>query len=184
MGVFREFNISPKFYLRNCCAVYNAGLCCTMLYRESIAKTVFLGMVISIIKIRWLWDHLIFIIEIPTMVKQCLNIETTLCPQRSPLNWSLLWLHARKPTHTDKWAVFSWNGDFHYKDKMVVRPSYLYNWNPYNDETMSQYWNHPSVHTEAHWTEASYGFMLDSPHKQTNGPGNETFFFLSCHQTK
>ena len=32
---------------------------------------------------------------------------------------------------------------FHYKDKTVVRPSYLYNKNPYNGKTTSLYWDGP-----------------------------------------
>ena len=39
-------------------------------------KTVFLGMGIPFIKILWLWDHLIFIMGIPTMVRRHLFIET------------------------------------------------------------------------------------------------------------
>ena len=31
--------------------------------------------------------------------------------------------------------------DFHYKDKMVMRPSYLYNGNPYTGKTTSLYWD-------------------------------------------
>ena len=31
IGVFREFEISPKFYLRNCVA-YNIGLFCSAIY--------------------------------------------------------------------------------------------------------------------------------------------------------
>ena len=32
-------------------------------------------------------------------------------------------------------------GDFHYKDKAVVRPSYIYNGNPYTGKTASLYWD-------------------------------------------
>ena len=36
MGVFREFGVWPKFYLRSCCTVCNSVLHCTAIYRESI----------------------------------------------------------------------------------------------------------------------------------------------------
>ena len=36
MGVFREFEMWPKFYLRKCCAVCNIVFYCTAIYRESI----------------------------------------------------------------------------------------------------------------------------------------------------
>ena len=36
-------------------------------------------------------------------------------------------------------------GDFHYKDMTVVRPSYLYNGNPYIGKTASLYWEGPLV---------------------------------------
>ena len=34
-------------------------------------------------------------------------------------------------------------GDSHYKDKMVVRPSYLYNGNPYTGKMIYLYWDVP-----------------------------------------
>ena len=57
------------------------------------------------------------------------------------------------------------------------------NWISYAVETSVVMLKQPSVHIEAHWTEASFGFMLGSPHIQTNGPVNETLF-LSCRQNK
>ena len=36
-------------------------------------------------------------------------------------------------------------GDFHYKDKKVVRPSYLYNGNSYTGKSVSLYWDGPQV---------------------------------------
>ena len=36
MGVFREFEMWPKFYIQSCCAVCNIVLYCTVIYRESI----------------------------------------------------------------------------------------------------------------------------------------------------
>ena len=38
-----------------------------------------------------------------------------------------------------------WYGDFHYKDKTVMRPSYLYNDNPYTGKTTSLYWGDPLI---------------------------------------
>ena len=35
--------------------------------------------------------------------------------------------------------------DFHYKDKAIVRPSYLYNWNSYTGKTTSLYRDEPLV---------------------------------------
>ena len=37
--------------------------------------------------------------------------------------------------------VLSGHGDFHYEYRTVVRPSYLYNGNPYTDKTTSSYWD-------------------------------------------
>ena len=34
-------------------------------------------------------------------------------------------------------------GDFYYKDKTVMRPSYLYNGNPYTGKTAYLYWDNP-----------------------------------------
>ena len=38
VGVFREFEAWPKFYLRSCCAECNIVLYCNALYRESIVS--------------------------------------------------------------------------------------------------------------------------------------------------
>ena len=36
MGVFRQWEVCPKFYLRICCIVCNILLYCSAIYRESI----------------------------------------------------------------------------------------------------------------------------------------------------
>ena len=40
--VYREFEILPKFYFWNCCAVNNIGVCCTVIYWKSIVFLPFL----------------------------------------------------------------------------------------------------------------------------------------------
>ena len=41
------------------------------------------------------------------------------------------------------WSHLSGNRDYHYKDKMVSRPSYPYNGNPYIGTKASSYWDGP-----------------------------------------
>ena len=44
-------------------------------------------------------------------------------------------------------------GDFHYKEKMLMRPSYLYNGNSYTENTASLYWGRLRFLTQKrHWT--------------------------------
>ena len=77
-------------------------------------NALFPGMWISIIKIRWFNDSLIFIMEIPILGNRA-NIK----------------------------ALFSRYGDFHYKEKRDLRPSYLYNRYSWTGKTTSLYWNGP-----------------------------------------
>ena len=59
-------------------------------------------------------------------------------------------------TSYKKWhdyaALFKWkdhlsrNGDSHYKDKMVMNPSDLYNGTPYSSKTTSLLWDGPLIH--------------------------------------
>ena len=65
--------------------------------------------------------------------------------------YNALWLKALTAAYT--WALFQYKKrlsryeDFHYKDKTVVRPSYLYNGNSYAGRTASLCW-------DSHWTSA------------------------------
>ena len=66
-------------FLRNTLLVQNVLLCDGILFATSWAhlniKKVFPGMGISIIKIRWSWNHLILIMGIPALVRHDLYIE-------------------------------------------------------------------------------------------------------------
>ena len=82
-------------------------------------KTVFPGMWISIIKIRWLWDHL------DGLAQDCSNssalamelLQSCAKPSILSLYWtSLLW--------KESIFILRWT-------KMISQPSYLYNGNPY-----------------------------------------------------
>ena len=47
MGLFRDFNVSPKFYLRSCCALCNIELYRTAIYRESVVFHINWGATLS-----------------------------------------------------------------------------------------------------------------------------------------
>ena len=52
MGVFREFEIWPKFYTQSCCAGCNIVLYCTVIYRQSIVPQIY--------KHSFSWSHIYF----------------------------------------------------------------------------------------------------------------------------
>ena len=81
------------------------------------------GMGFPMLKIRWSRDCLIVNMGIPVLVRQHLYIETV--PR----------ILFQYKDHLSRYR------EFPYKDKMVVRPSYLYNGNSTAATRSSLYWN-------------------------------------------
>ena len=76
---------------------------------------------IPMLNIGWSRDRLIFNMDIPILVKLNLYIETA--------HWA--------PSQ-NKGNLYEYE-DLQYEDKTVIRPSYLYNGNPYSGKTASYY---------------------------------------------
>ena len=78
----------PYLKVKSLQLIWRSGTCLNI-------KTVFTGIGISIIKIRWSWDRLIFIMGTPILVRWCLYIET--CPRYLQRNlfficgWLIFW---------------------------------------------------------------------------------------------
>ena len=102
--------------------VYNGTSQSWALFQNKDHLSEFPNMGIPIIKVRWSWDHLIFIIEIPILVRW------HLCIEMAP--WG--WFNIKMPSYQYR--------NSHCRDKMVLWPSYLYNGIPYTGKITSLYW--------------------------------------------
>ena len=62
----------------------------------------------------------------------------------------LFWKTFNKSGPLSIWIHYFLGWDFHYKDKMVMRLSYLYNENSYPGTTTSVYWHGPQMPSSNH----------------------------------
>ena len=173
-GSWNLNNICQALMMIDGAALADAGHCFNI-------KTGFPGMGMSCIKIRWWWDCLIFIMGILTLARwhfyitgPCFNIKTVF-PGMGISDIKIRWwgdhlifimgiiklgkmtfLYQRAQFQYKDW--FSRYGDFCYKDKIVVRPSYLYNRNTHtgkmtflygDDQLEDSPW--PLLWTEINW---------------------------------